>query len=83
MMGVSQAAVTRYMKGEIAPSPSSACRLLLSLDPATRSQILASIAAELWGLVRSLINYMLKEDSMPLLETIADQVAEMMAEAGL
>jgi len=83
LMGVSQAAVTRYMKGEIAPSPASACRLVERVDQSTRSYILASLAAELWGLVRRLIPLLDKEDAAALLETIADQVAELMAKTGL
>ncbi len=54
MMGVTPSAVTRFVKGEAAPSPDSLARLFLSLEPEERGRIVKVIVDYITSLLRVL-----------------------------
>ena len=54
MMSVTPSAVTRFVKGEAAPSPESLARLFLSLEPDERGRIIKVIVDYVTSLLRVL-----------------------------
>ena len=54
MMGVTPSAVTRFVKGEAAPSPESLAKLFLSLEPEERGQIVNMIVEYVTSLLKSI-----------------------------
>jgi predicted transcriptional regulator len=80
LMGVSPAAVSRYVHGTLAPSPETLCRLILNIDGETRTRLLETIAESIWSSLENLLR------SLPptlrtrrLLERISDTIAELLA----
>ena len=81
IMSVSPSAVSRYIHGSLAPSPTAICRLVLGVDEETRRRILVEAARTLWRLVEALINSASgSEDAYTVLESIADDVARLLDE---
>ncbi len=54
MMGVTPSAVTRFVKGEAAPSPESLAKLFLSLEPDERVYILNLVLEYVTSLLRNI-----------------------------
>jgi transcriptional regulator with XRE-family HTH domain len=81
MMQVSAPAVSRYLNGSLAPSPGAICRLLMSIDPATRTHLLVTAARFLWRLLASLLDQLPPTPQLEaLLTEIADHVSDKLAQ---
>ncbi|ABM79890.1 helix-turn-helix domain-containing protein [Hyperthermus butylicus] len=80
LMGVSSAAVSRYVHGTLAPSSETLCRLLLNIDEETRTRLLETIAESIWlSLEKLLHNLPPTPRTRRLLERISDTIAELLA----
>ena len=77
LMQVSPPAVSRYLNGSLAPSIGAICRLIMNIDPATRSLLLQEAAREAWRLLQQLLDTLPSTPGIEeLLTEIADKVSE-------
>ncbi len=83
LMAVSPPAVSRYLHGSLAPSPSALCRLLLSVEPRLREEMILHTARWLWRVLRALLEALPPSDAGDaVLEEVADQLAEIIEKRG-
>ena len=84
IMGVSSAAVSRYIHGTLSPSIESTCRLIASVDSNLRAKMLQYIALELLETVDRLVDELAKISEaenrtvLQALEKIADKISSIM-----
>jgi predicted transcriptional regulator len=84
IMGVSSAAVSRYIHGTLSPSIESTCRLILSVDNSLRAKMLQHIILQLLDVVGRLTDELAKisehegETVLHALEKIADKISSIM-----
>ncbi|HIQ24251.1 MAG TPA: LacI family DNA-binding transcriptional regulator [Pyrodictium delaneyi] len=84
IMGVSPAAVSRYIHESLSPSTETLCKMIHSIDPETRTKILAEAAHTLWRALERLLQVLPPSpDKMLLAERIADKVSIILAETTL
>jgi transcriptional regulator with XRE-family HTH domain len=81
MMGVSPSAVSRYTRGDLAPSPEALCRMLAALDEELRTAVLEKTVENTWRCLESLIDVLPSERRLVVLEKLAEKLAEKIVEA--
>ena len=87
IMGVSSAAVSRYVHGTLSPSVESTCRLIFSVDDRLRARMLEEITLELLNVVENLVDTLAKTAAekphiiLSKLEHVADKISSIMLKA--
>ncbi|ALL00602.1 hypothetical protein Pyrde_0552 [Pyrodictium delaneyi] len=81
IMGVSPAAVSRYVHESLSPSTETLCRMIYGIDDETRTRILVEAAQTLWNALERLLHAIPPSpDKMMLAEGIADKISIILAE---
>ena len=82
IMGVSSAAVSRYIHGTLSPSVESVCRLIYSVDDSVRVKIMVEIALELLEVISNILEEIGGNDIvLHALENLADRLSSIMIKA--
>ncbi len=84
MMGVSPAAVSRYLHGSLAPSPDSLCNLARTIDAETVEAVAAILVEHTWKTLHDALRALAATGSnrvVALLEHMADDIAELLLKA--
>jgi len=80
LMGVSPPAVSRYTRGDLAPSVGAICRLLMSVDDRLRARLLTKAARSIWIYLKTIVELIEPTAELEaLLTLIADNVSELLA----
>jgi len=80
LMGVSPPAVSRYTRGDLAPSVGAICRLLMNAEEELANRLLVLAARGIWAYLRLLIENLPPGHALEeLLSEIADYVSEKLA----